>query len=131
VTPRVVAFGQASIVGRTPIALGSAPSTGIIRVRPDPAGSTNISVVYRDITGAIVETLKMVLVLSAGWFDYDLSAGTAVKSDGTNLVGSLDSASQFFALEGDYNNSAWPTLETTVTAGTAATAQLIYRKAYA
>lgn len=127
VASRIVAFAQ----GATPIPLGTAPSSGLIRILPDPATGTAVNPVltYRDITGTVRETMGFTRTLAAAdYLDVDLSLFKVTRSVAgapTNDIAAQTSGG-FFALSPlDGGSAVWPTLE--VSAGRAA---LLYRRAW-
>jgi hypothetical protein len=106
---------------RQTLALGTAPSTPIIRIM---GSATNPVLTYRNAGGTAIKTCTFTVTLAAAddWLDIDMRTGlcvlsdNAVTSNGLSYLSAGDFPWAFDPQDGDYGTSAWPTLE--VSAGT-------------
>jgi hypothetical protein len=123
-----VAIAAAST--RYTLPLGTAPSAPIIRVM---GAATTPSVVYRNSAGVVQVQIAVPTLTSTEYADLNMETLTLQKvssGTGTDISGliTVTTGSLPFALDpahGNYELSAWPTLE--VTAGTA---EVLYTKRY-
>jgi hypothetical protein len=123
---RVVGFGAT----RQEIQVGTMPSTGTMLIM---GAATNPVIRYRASNGALVGQLAFTVTLAASdYLRINLRDGritqvaSGVESSGASL---LNTGSSYFRLDpgdGDFDNSAWPTLETTAGNGV-----LNYRREWA
>lgn len=111
----------------TPVPLGTAPSGGVVRIS---GAASAPSLVYKSSTGAELARITLNTTLgSTSWVDIDLDAYTLVDENSSSVAAAwASSVSRWLVLDpadGDYNSTAWPTLQ--VTAGSGA---LTYSKAW-
>jgi len=112
----VVGFGSA-----TAMPMGTAPTEPVIRL----SGGTNPVMIYKD--SSAVEIARMEFTWAGTWIDIDMDRKTIIDNAAANQIAALTTG-EFFSLDpydGDYQTSAWPTLEVTSSTG-----QATYRKAY-
>lgn len=108
---------------RKTVELGTAPSTGIIRI----ITGTNPVLTYRDAAGTAQKTMTFTVTLAAtnDWLEIDMRRGTitksltGVQSNGLSLLTSGDFPWAFDPHDGDPSTAAYPTLELSTGTGIA------------
>lgn len=119
-------------------ALGTAPVWPVITFTGAPSGLT---LTYADSAGATVQTLTLAGITTSGAtqtvVDCNLSrVVTTISSVETDMISTLDTATDFFALDpkdGDYSNTASPShpqLKYALSGGSVSGVTCAYQKAY-